>query len=118
MANNKTELKKVLKLAKEKMPDFDTVIDLFDMTFVYITKKSASLSGHTPKEMIGKHISTFMTTPAKTNGFRNVIAKTMTGKSTIPIKTKTGKQLLVTMDFVTVQVKNHPFLVTKAAKKQ
>ena len=116
MFDEEAEIKRALKLAELKMPDFDTVIDLFDMTFIHIGKESAQLSGYTPKEMIGKHITDFMTTTPKADEFKNIILNTLEGRATIPIKTKSGKEILVPMDFLTIEVENHPFLVTKAAK--
>ena len=117
MYKQNVEIKEVLELAEKKMPEFDTIIDLFDMTFVFISAESARLSGYTPKEMIGRHISNFMTTPDKTEEFRQIIKKTREDKVvTIPIKTKSGKELPVQMNFATIEIKEFPFLVTKAAK--
>ena len=57
-------LKEVMKQAEEKLPNFYTIIDLFDNCFVYISKESAQISGYTPEEMIGESIHGFMTIPA------------------------------------------------------
>lgn len=109
---------KVLRLAREIMQNFDTVISLFDMTFVYISEESADLSGYTPKEMVGKHISNFMATGAKSDEFRTVILNSMSGKATVPIRKKSGKVIEIPMEFITINVEGEPFLVTSAIKKK
>jgi len=119
--NEETEKEKALELAKEKLPGFDTLIDLFDMTFVHITKESAQVSGYTPKEMIGRNISKFMAIPSNTSPFKETIMKSMVGGLVkIPVKTKDGKEKVVEMEHVVVEVNGHPYLATKAviSKKQ
>lgn len=106
----------IIKLAKETMHKFDTIIDLFDMCFVYISEESAKLSGYTSDEMIGKHISNFMAIDSKSQDFRKVIMNSMRGKAIVPIKTKSGKIIEIPMDFITIKVKGEPFLVTRAVK--
>jgi len=113
------EIEKALKLAKEKMPSFDTLIDLYDMTFVYITKEAANVSGYEPEEMIGKQISNFMTIPSDATSFRETIMKSMVGGSVkIPVKTKDGKERIVEMKHTTIELEGHPFLVTKAVPQK
>jgi len=116
MFDEDAEIKRALKVAKIKMPDFDTAVDLFDMSFVYISEKSARLSGYKPKEMLGKHISNFMTASPKSKEFTEAILSSLSGRAAIPIKTKSGKEVVVPMDFLTIEVDSHPFLVTRAVK--
>ena len=43
--------------------------------------------------------------------------KTMVGGNTlIPIKIKDGKEIRVLMNFITIEIDNHPFIVTKATE--
>lgn len=109
------EVQGALKVAKSKLEGFDTLIDLFDMTFVYITEEAAALSGYTPKELLGKQISQFMAVPHKTASFRQTIMKTLIGgRVEIPIRTKDGKEKIVNMVHTVVEVNGHPFLATRA----
>lgn len=111
-------LKELMKQARKKLPDFDTIIDLFDMCFVFISKKSAEMSGYTPNEMIGESIHGFMNIPSSDKeSFQDILMKTMVGGNVeIPIKTKDGKELNVLMNFVTIEIDNHPFIITKATE--
>ena len=40
------------------------------------------------------------------------------GNVKIPIKTKDGKQIDVPMNFISVEIDNHPFIVTKAVQNK
>lgn len=110
--------KRIIKLASDIMRNFDTIISLFDMTFVYISEESAKLSGYPPEEMIGKHISNFMTADSKSEEFRNIIMKSVSGKAVVPIKTRSGEKIEILMKFITIKVNGEPFLVTKAVKNK
>jgi len=113
------KIKEVLKKAEEIMPDFDTIIDIFDMSFIYVSEESARIAGYTPEEMINEPIHQFMNIPA-TDGesFQNVMMKTMVGGNIeIPIKKKDGREMRIIMNFKTIEIDNHPFIVTKAAGK-
>jgi len=113
----KQELNKILKLAKKEMPDFDTIIDLFNMTFIYITKPAAKVSGYTPKEMIGNHISKFMSIPSDAGPFKETIIKSMMGGLVkIPIKTKDGEEKIIEMKHTSIDVNGHSYLITKAVQ--
>lgn len=114
--DEKKEREEALKKAKELMSGYDTIIDFYDMTFIYISEESAKMSGYTSKEMIDQPISKFMTINPESEEFRKVIQGTVSGEATIPIKTKSGEEIKVPMSFLTVKVGEHPFLVTKAAK--
>jgi PAS domain S-box-containing protein len=118
---NEDELiNEVKKLAEEKMPNFDTIIDLFDMSFIYISEKSAKLSGYMSEEMVGESIHKFMNIPSGDNeSFQDILMKTMIGGNVkIPIKTKDGKSIDVLMNFVLIEVDNHPFVATRAAENK
>ena len=110
-----TEIKKAIEFAKKKMPDFDTIIDLFEMKFVYITEEAAKVSGYKPEEMVGKHISKFMAIPNDTTSFRETIVKSMIGGLVkIPIKNKEGEEKVIEMKHDTIDVNGHTYLITKA----
>ena len=87
------------------------------MSFVYISEEAANLSEHTPEEMIGKHISSFSGTDSRSDDFRKMITDSMKGRANIPIKTKSGKKIETTLDFIVIEVDNEPFLVTQSVKK-
>src|SRR3989339_82084 len=82
--------KEIIKMAEDIMHNFDTIISLFDMSFIYISEESAKISGYSPEEMMGKHISNFMTTDSKSEKFSKVIMNSISGKAVVPIKTKFG----------------------------
>ena len=109
----------LLRLARKKMRDFDTIIDLYDMTFVYMTRESARVSGHTPREMIGKPIADFMTIPRRDQSFTKTIMKSMEGGVVrIPVRTKDGKEKVVEMKHAVVELEGYPYLVTRAVPKK
>jgi len=41
------------------MPDFNAILDMFDLTFVYVSKESAALTGRKPEELIDQQITNF-----------------------------------------------------------
>ncbi len=110
--------KKVLEIAEKKLPGFHVIIDLFDMTFVYVTKEGAEVNGYTQEEMMGHSISEFMSVKNQDESFRQTIMKTMIGGIVrIPIRQKSGKEVFIEMKHVVVELEGHSFLVTKSLQK-
>ncbi len=108
---------RLMEVAKKKMPGFHVIIDLFDMTFVYVTKEGAEMSGYTQDDMIDKPISDFMSVKNSDEPFTKTIMKTLVGGLVrIPLITKSGEERLVEMKHVMVEIDGHPFLITKANK--
>lgn len=115
MENEQSELKEVMKTAKENMKDFNTIIDLFDLTFAYINDESALLTGYTSKELIRKPISLFYGSSNHSKDFQSKLVNTMSdGIMDLQVFTKKGEKKVIKIAHKLVKVKDHPYLIIRA----
>ena len=112
------EVAKALELAKEKVgdgesEDFELLIDISDMCFVWVSEKVAKLSGRTVSEMIGSRVFDITRIPAEE--LRDILVRLKKGgKLKLPLTTKDGRKKVLEMVFTPIYVtRDRPFLVAK-----
>jgi hypothetical protein len=115
------ELAKALKLAREKVKsgeikDFQLILDVAEMSFVWVSEEAAKLSGETVPSLIGDGF--FETGEISSEELRGMIVELSRsgGKYTIPFSTLTGTKR-VELEFKPIYVsKERPFLVGNIVK--
>ena len=115
------EISKALLLAREKVrngdiKDFELILDVAEMSFVWVSEEAARLSGRTVPELIGSNF--FETDDISPDELRDIILELSRsgGKYTIPISTMSGTRS-VEMEFRSIYLsKERPFLVGSIVK--
>ena len=97
--------------AKKAMPNPDAIIDVYDLTFVWVNTKAAKR--YNASEMINKQIFgfTFMGKMGVRETLSTLFAKG--GLIKIPIKSKDGRKILKSMRHKIFLFENNPYLATK-----
>jgi PAS domain S-box-containing protein len=113
MVDLNLELEEVQKQAEEKLPGFDMIIDMFDLTFAYVSERGAKMSGHTSEEMIGKQATMFSSMSEEQETFVEILRKMKDDTIQVPIKDEDGKERILSFKQCTVDVGGHPFLIAK-----
>ena len=102
----------ILKKAEEKIPNPDIIVDPFDLTFVWVSKRYCELTGYHEAELIDKQI--FFTSTQEEEKARKMETDMLSEKSRkkmqIPIKTKSGKVLIAEVEDTIINFENHPYM--------
>lgn len=101
----------ILALTKGELQNPDAIIDPYDLTFLWVSKKCCELSGYTEKELIGKQI--FVTCPKyKDPTEMEVNMQSDPPKERlIPIIKKDGKKITFKIKSVAVKMGDSPYHV-------
>lgn len=107
------ETKNIIKKANSIIKNPDAIVDLYDLTFLWVNKKTAETYGYTPYEMIGKNVASFCFVKhgEPIDVALSFISSTFT--HTMPIKTKEGEKVVRKMQYKIFKYERNPYLVTK-----
>jgi len=118
-----SELSKALKLVKDKvknsdLEDFELILDVTDMNFVWVNEKAASNLGRTVAELIGENFFEITGMPAEElKAIINELVKTG-GRFTIPFQTMVGTKNMEMQVKPIYIAKDRPFLVGNIIEKK
>ncbi len=94
----------LLKKARELFDEPDVIIDLFDMTFIWVSQHILDISGYSEDEMLGKQVMEFFSGfNIENNETLKRLMKTSHGKMNILAVGKDSKDIKINAEFYTIQ---------------
>jgi len=113
-----TDIKKLLKEGEKYIKNPDVIIDVFDMTYVWVSKYHCKITEYTEKEQINMQI-------AVNSQLVNGDTRTMALEVGIPyqpfermmiITTKTGKKKMSNVQGIVINFNGQPYIIGKMNK--
>ena len=113
---DKINVKKLLEIANKYLKDPDTIIDPYDMTFVWLSEKSKKYAGN----QVGKQIASVSKDPGGKIDFQSLNVEAGTIDYNIKkkkIAIQVGSEYKnVWINSVVIEFNNQPYLVSKFIK--
>ena len=109
---------KLLEKANSYLKDPDTIIDPYDMTYVWVSKSAMMLLGD---NVVGKRVSMDSKSADGTQDYgRSHLPAAMNtsnvGRRKIIIKTKSNELKELLIDYIIILFENQPYLITKSVR--
>ena len=112
---------RALEVASEKLKgtnfmDFELLVDVSDMTYVWVSEEAARITGHTVPEMIGS--AAFETNQLPDEELKAIIAELRKWmRYRMPLTAKGGARREVEMEFKPIYLgRERPYLVAKIVR--
>ncbi|MFH1722021.1 MAG: hypothetical protein ABH950_05390 [Candidatus Altiarchaeota archaeon] len=107
-------IEKVVRIAEERVGDFDAIIDLYAMGVAWISHETADLLGYLPSEICEKPIFSISTLAGdKKKELLKIILHGGGEIEKIPLMKKNGDVVLLNTKFSPIEVDGQPYYVVK-----
>ena len=108
------------KIAEQQLGNFDLLIDIFDLTIVWMNEKTSESASKKPEYFIGKEVSevTLLGSDEYASFIRNIVSKdAMPAMLRIPIKVGDGKTIIYEANHYPISLTTYPrFIAVKIIK--
>ncbi len=113
-----TDIQELLKEANKHIPDPDVIIDVYDMTYAWVSQKHSTITEYTKEEQINTRISEI--SQLKHGDTNNTAPEALTPNQKFTqemiLTTKSGKKKEAEVAGIVIEFNNQPYLIGKILK--